>query len=150
MKTQQQGDRATWSAPEDVTVSSIVVEHGRLPIEEPAVRATISAGDVSVLPPIDLWRKQPDDNSILVAGLNRLEAHKRCGCEVITARTISGETLEIVRAVQLIEIDENLTGKRRADQCGRRKGVCTNTMGSAPGASAPSAAPGSPKVTHAC
>jgi ParB family transcriptional regulator, chromosome partitioning protein len=44
----------------------------------------------------------------LVAGRNRLEAHKRSGREVIIARVITGETPETARAVQLIEIDENL------------------------------------------
>ena len=47
-------------------------------------------------------------NPILVAGRNRLEAHKRSDCSVISARVITGETPEIVRAVQLIELDENL------------------------------------------
>jgi ParB-like chromosome segregation protein Spo0J len=91
--------------------SIMVVEHGRLPIDEAVVKdimATISAGDMSAVPPIHLWRKQPGGNPILVAGRNRLEAHKRCGCEVISARVITGETPEIVRAVQLIELDENL------------------------------------------
>jgi hypothetical protein len=112
MKPQHEGDRGTWSVPEYVMVSSImVVEHGRLPIDEAVVKdimATIGAGDVSALPPIHLWRKQPGGNPILVAGRNRLEAHIRSGCEVISARVITGDAPEIVRAVQLIEIDENL------------------------------------------
>jgi ParB-like chromosome segregation protein Spo0J len=112
MKPQHEGDRGTWSVPEYVMVDSImVVEHGRLLIDEAVVKdimATIGAGDMSALPPIHLWRKQPGGNPILVAGRNRLEAHKRCGCEVISARVITGDTPEIVRAVQLIEIDENL------------------------------------------
>jgi hypothetical protein len=89
----------------------VVVEHGRLPIDEAVVKdimATISGGDVSALPPVHLWRKQPGGNSFLVAGRNRLEAHKRSGREVIIARVITGETPETARAVQLIEIDENL------------------------------------------
>jgi hypothetical protein len=112
MNLQYEGDQRTWSAPEYVKLESIVVvEHGRLPIDEAVVMdimATIGAGDISALPPIHLWRKQPGGNPILVAGRNRLEAHKRCGREVIIARVITGETPEIVRAVQLIEIDENL------------------------------------------
>jgi ParB family chromosome partitioning protein len=112
MNSQHDGDRGTWSVPEYVMVGSItVVEHGRLPIDEAVVKdimATIGAGDMSALPPIHLWRKQPGGNPILVAGRNRLAAHKRCGCEVISARVITGDTPEIVRAIQLIEIDENL------------------------------------------
>jgi hypothetical protein len=111
MEPQYEGDRGKWSMPEYVKVGSImVVEHGRLPIDEAVVKdimATIG-GDMSALPPIHLWRKQPGGNPILVAGRNRLEAHKRRDCEVISARIITGETPEIVRAVQLIELDENL------------------------------------------
>jgi hypothetical protein len=39
--------------------SIVVVEHGRLPIDEAVVKdimATISGGDVSALPPVHLWR----------------------------------------------------------------------------------------------
>jgi hypothetical protein len=112
MNPQYEGGRGTWSVPEYVKVGSImVVEQGRLPIDEAVVKdimATIGAGDMSALPPIHLWRKQPGGNPILVAGRNRLEAHKRSDCEVISARLITGETPEIVRAVQLIEFDENL------------------------------------------
>jgi hypothetical protein len=112
MKPEQERDQPRWSAPEYVTLESIVVvEHGRLPIDEAVVKdimATISGGDVSALPPVHLWRKQPGGNPFLVAGRNRLEVHKRCGREVIIARVITGETPDIVRAVQLIEIDENL------------------------------------------
>jgi hypothetical protein len=54
MKPQHEGDRGTWSVPEYVMVGSImVVEHGRLPIDEAVVKdimATIGAGDVSALP----------------------------------------------------------------------------------------------------
>ena len=78
MKPQPERDRDTWSAPEYVKVSSImVVEHDRLPVDEAVVEnimATISAGDISALPPIHLWRKQPGGIPILVAGRNRLEA----------------------------------------------------------------------------
>jgi hypothetical protein len=49
------------------------------------IMATIGASDMSALPPIHLWRKQPGGDPILVAGRNRLEAHKRCGREVITS-----------------------------------------------------------------
>jgi hypothetical protein len=116
MKPEQERDQPRWSAPEYVTLESIVVvEHGRLPIDEAVVKdimATISGGDVSALPPVHLWRKQPGGNPFLVAGRNRLEAHKRCGREVIIARVITGETPEIVRAVQLIEIDENLNRRK--------------------------------------
>jgi hypothetical protein len=38
MKTQERGDQATCSEPEDETVRLIVVEEGRPPIEEPVVR----------------------------------------------------------------------------------------------------------------
>jgi ParB family chromosome partitioning protein len=99
--------------PEDVKVDSImVVEHGRLPIDEAVVKdimATIAAGAMSALPPIHLWRREPGGNPILVAGRNRLDAHKRSGCEVISARIITGDAPEIIRAVQLVEIDENLS-----------------------------------------
>jgi hypothetical protein len=112
MKPEQERDQGRWSAPERVKVESIaVVEHARLPINEGVVKdimATIGGGDVSALPPVHLWRKQPGANPILAAGRNRLEAHKRSGQEVITARVITGETPEIIRAVQLVEIDENL------------------------------------------
>ena len=64
--------------------------------------ATISGGDVSALPPVHLWLKQPGGNYILVAGRNRLEAHKRSGREVIIARVITSETPETARAVRLI------------------------------------------------
>jgi ParB family transcriptional regulator, chromosome partitioning protein len=66
------------------------------------------SGEPSESSVIHLWRKQPGGNPILVAGRNRLEAHKRSDCSVISARVITGETPEIVRAVQLIELDENL------------------------------------------
>jgi hypothetical protein len=55
--------------PENVMVGSImVVEQGRLPIDEAVVKdimATIHAGDMSALPPIHLWWKQSGDNPIL-------------------------------------------------------------------------------------
>jgi hypothetical protein len=90
MKPEQGCDQPRWSAPEYVTLESIVVvEHGRLPIDEAVVKdimATISGGDVSALPPVHLWRKQPGGNPFLVAGRNRLEAHKRCGRELISAQ----------------------------------------------------------------
>jgi hypothetical protein len=111
MKPERERDQGRWSAPEYVKVDSIVVEHGRLPIDEGVVKdimATIGGGDVSALPPVHLWRKQPGANPILAAGHNRLEAHKRSGQEVIIARVITGETPETIRAVQLVEIDENL------------------------------------------
>src|SRR5271168_220733 len=112
MKLQHERDRDTWSAPEYVKIGSImVIEHGRLPIDEAVVKdimATITAGDMNALPPIYLWRKQRGGDAILVAGRNRLEAHERCDCEVISARVITGETPEIVRAVQRIELDESL------------------------------------------
>ena len=110
MKPQNE-DRGTWSVPEYAMVESIVVERRRLPIDEAVVKdimATIAAGAMSALPPIHLWRREPGGNPILVAGRNRLDAHKRSGCEVISARIITGDAPEIVRVVQLIEIDENL------------------------------------------
>jgi hypothetical protein len=112
MKPELERNQGRWSAPEYVKVESIVVvERGRLPIDEGVVKdiiATISGGEVSALPPVHLWRKQLGANPILVAGRNRLEAHKRSGRELIAARVITGETPEIRRAVQLVEIDENL------------------------------------------
>jgi hypothetical protein len=44
----------------------------------------------------------------LVAGRNRLEAHKRTGCETVLVRAIYGDTPEIACAVEAIEIEENL------------------------------------------
>jgi ParB family transcriptional regulator, chromosome partitioning protein len=112
MKLQHERDRDTWSAPQYVKLGSItVVEHDRLPIDEAVVKdimSTITAGDMNALPPIYLWRKQPGGDPILIAGRNCLEAHKRCDCEVICARVITGETPEIVRTVQRVEFDENL------------------------------------------
>jgi hypothetical protein len=112
MKPEQQRDQGQWSAPEYVKVESIkVVEHDRLPIDEGVVKdimATIGGGDVSALPPVHLWRRQPNADPTLVAGRNRLEAHKRSGREAIFARVITGEAEEIIHAVQLMEIDENL------------------------------------------
>jgi hypothetical protein len=55
-----------------------------------------------------VWRKQTGNVPILVAGRNRLEAHKRAGCETVLARAICGDTPEIARAVEAIEIEENL------------------------------------------
>jgi hypothetical protein len=52
----------------------VVVEHGRLPIDEAVVKdimATIHGGDVSALPPVHLWRKRQGANPILVAGRRR-------------------------------------------------------------------------------
>jgi hypothetical protein len=80
MKPERERDQGRWSAPEYVKVDSIVVEHGRLPIDEGVVKdimATIGGGDVSALPPVHLWRKQPGANPILAAGHNRLEAAAR-------------------------------------------------------------------------
>jgi hypothetical protein len=123
MKPELERDQGRWSAPEYVKVESIVVvEHGRLPIDEGVVRdimATIGGGDVSALPPVHLWRQQLGANPVLVAGRNRLEAHKRSARELIAARVITGETPEIRRAVQLVEIDENLN-RRELSQALRR------------------------------
>jgi hypothetical protein len=51
MNPQYEGGRGTWSVPEYVKVGSImVVEQGRLPIDEAVVKdimATIGAGDMS-------------------------------------------------------------------------------------------------------
>jgi hypothetical protein len=70
--------------------------------------ATIKTGNVNALPPIHVWRKQTGNVPILVAGRNRLEAHKRAGCETVLARAIYGDTPEIACAVEAIEIEENL------------------------------------------
>jgi hypothetical protein len=116
IKPEQECDQGRWSAPEYVDVEPIVVvEDGRLPINEGVVKdimATIGGGDVSALPPIHLWRKQPGADLILVAGRNRLEAHRRSGWNVIEARVITGETPQIIRAVQLVEIEENLNRRK--------------------------------------
>ena len=104
-------DRGSWGAPEYVTVASIRVHPGRLPVDEDVVEgivATIKAGNVNALPPIHVWRKQTGNVPILVAGRNRHEAHKRAGCETVLARAIYGDTPEIARAVEAIEIEENL------------------------------------------
>jgi hypothetical protein len=90
MKPEQERDQ--WSAPEYVEVESIVVEQARLPIDEGVVKdlmTTIDRGDVSALPPVHLWRKLPSSNPTLVAGRNRLEAHKRSGRKAIAARVRS-------------------------------------------------------------
>jgi hypothetical protein len=129
---QQESHQVWWSAPEYVEVESIVVvEHGRLPIDEGVVKdlmETIGNGDASALPPVHLWRKQPGTIPILVAGRNRLEAHKRSGRELITARVITGETPKIRLAVQLPEIDENLNRRElspalRLSLAKQRKGL---------------------------
>ena len=99
------------AAPEYVTVGSISVHPDRLPVDEDVVEgivATIKAGNVNALPPIHVWRKQTGNVPILAAGRNRLEAHKRAGCETVLARAIYGDTPEIARAVEAIEIEENL------------------------------------------
>jgi hypothetical protein len=101
----------SWGAPEDVTVGSIRVPADRLPVDEDVVEAivaAIKAGNVNALPPIHVWRKQTGNVTILVAGRNRLEAHMRAGCETVLARAIYGDTPEIARAVEAIEIEENL------------------------------------------
>jgi ParB-like chromosome segregation protein Spo0J len=104
-------DRGLWGAPEYVTVASIRVHPDRLPVDEDVVEgivATIKAGNVNALPPIHVWRKQTGNVPILVAGRNRLEAHKRAGCETVLARAIYGDAPEIACAVEAIEIEENL------------------------------------------
>jgi hypothetical protein len=103
--------RGLWGTPEYVTVGSIRVHPDRLPVDEDVVAgivATIKAGNVNALPPIHVWRKQTGNVPILVAGRNRLEAHKRAGCETVLARAIYGDTPEIACAVEAIEIEENL------------------------------------------
>src|SRR5450755_1346256 len=108
---QAPADRGLWGAPEYVTVGSISVHPDRLPVDEDVVEgivATIKAGNVNALPPIHVWRKQTGNVPILAAGRNRLEAHMRAGCEPVLARAIYGDTPEIARAVEAIEIEENL------------------------------------------
>jgi ParB-like nuclease domain len=108
---QAPADRGLWGAPEYVTVGSISVHPDRLPVDEDVVEgivATIKAGNVNALPPIHVWRKQTGNVPILAAGRNRLEAHKRAGCETVLARAIYGDTPEIACAVEAIEIEENL------------------------------------------
>jgi ParB-like nuclease domain len=108
---QAPADRGSWGAPEYVTVASIRVHSDRLPVDEDVVEgivATIKGGNVNALPPIHVWRKQTGNVPILVAGRNRLEAHKRAGCETVLARVLCGDTPEIARAVEAIEIEENL------------------------------------------
>jgi hypothetical protein len=83
-----------------------------LPADEDIVATlmTINTGNGKVLPPIHLWEKQPGNNLILVAGRNRLEAHKRSE-HWISARIIR-DTPEIVRTVKLCEIEENLNRRK--------------------------------------
>ena len=72
-----------------------MVPTDRVPVDEDvvaAIVATINAGNVNALPPIHVWRKQTGSAQILVAGRNRLEAHKRAGCETVLARVIYGDT----------------------------------------------------------
>jgi hypothetical protein len=73
--------------------------------------ATIDTGNGKVLPPIHLWEKQPASDLILVAGRNRLEAHKRSE-HWVSGRIIRGDTPDIVRAVKLCEIEENLNRRK--------------------------------------
>jgi hypothetical protein len=105
---QAPADRGLWGAPEYVTVGSISVHPDRLPVDEDVVEgivATIKAGNVNALPPIQVWRKQTGNVPILAAGRNRLEAHKRAGCETVLARaSISPDA----PGVEAIEIEENL------------------------------------------
>jgi hypothetical protein len=101
---QAPADRGLWGAPEYVTVGSISVHPDRLPVDEDVVEgivATIKAGNVNALPPIHVWRKQTGNVPILAAGRNRLEAHKRAGCETVLARAIYGDTPEIACAAGL-------------------------------------------------
>ena len=55
--------------------------------------------------------KRPGSDLILVAGRNRIEAHKRTE-HWVSARIIRGETPEIVRAVKLCEIEENFNRRK--------------------------------------
>jgi hypothetical protein len=108
---QTPADRGLWGAPDYVMVASIRVHPDRLPVDEnvvEAIVATIKAGNVNALPPIHVRRTQTENVPILVAGRNRLEAHKRAGCETVLARAIYGDTPEIACAVEAIEIEENL------------------------------------------
>jgi hypothetical protein len=107
-------DPVTWGEPEQVNPRNILVEGDRLPVDEDivaALMATINTGNGKVLPPIHLWEKQPGSDLILVAGGNRLAAHKRPE-HWISARIIRGDTPEIVRAVKLCEIEENLNRRK--------------------------------------
>ena len=109
-----QPDPATWGEPEQVNPKNVLVEGDRLPVDEDivaALMATINTGNGKVLPPIHLWEKQPGSDLILVAGRNRLEAHKRTE-HWVSARIIRGETPEIVRAVKLCEIEENFNRRK--------------------------------------
>jgi len=109
-----QPDPATWGEPEQVNPKNVLVEGDRLPVDEDivaALMATINTGNGKVLPPIHLWEKQPGSDLILVAGRNRLEAHKRSE-HSISARIIRGDTREIVRAVKLCEIEENFNRRK--------------------------------------
>jgi hypothetical protein len=107
-------DPVTWGEPEQVNPKNVLVEGDRLPVDEDivtALMATINTGNGKVLPPIHLWEKQPGSDLILVAGRNRLEAHKRSE-HWISARIIRGDSPEIVRAVKLCEIEENLNRRK--------------------------------------
>jgi hypothetical protein len=68
-----------------------------------------------VSPPIHLWEKPSGSDLILVAGRNRLEAHKRSE-HWISARIIRGDRPEIVRAVKLCEIEESSQVEPSASQ----------------------------------
>ena len=107
-------DPVTWGEPEQVNPKNILVEGDRFPVDEDivaALMATINTGNGKVLPPIHLWEKQPGSDLILVAGGNRLAAHKRSE-HWISPRIIRGDTPEIVRAVKLCEIEENLNRRK--------------------------------------
>jgi hypothetical protein len=76
--------------------------------------ATISGGDMSALPPIHLWRKQPGGDPILVAGRNRLEVHKRCDCEVICAGPVDRIDENLNRRELSPALRQLLTKQRKA------------------------------------
>jgi hypothetical protein len=102
-------DPVTWGEPEQVNPTNVLVEGDRLLVDEDivtALMATINTGNGKVLPPIHLWEKQPGSDLTLVAGRNRLAAHRRSE-HWISARIIRGDRPEIVRAIKLCEIEEN-------------------------------------------
>jgi hypothetical protein len=87
MKPEQECDQPRWSAPEYVKLESIVVvEHGRLPIDEAVVKdimATISGGDVSALPPVHLWRRRNRASHAAAGTHFRPFANRGCGRSVL-------------------------------------------------------------------
>jgi hypothetical protein len=107
-------DPATWGEPEQVNPENVLVEGDRLPVEEDivaALMATINTGNGKVLPPIHLWEKQPGSDLILVAGGNRLAAHKRSE-HWIAIRTRLCELRKFKREIKASASSKKRRGRR--------------------------------------